>query len=105
MTGLVFVAIAQLADLVTFYATASVAPITLEINPLVRGAYAISPLLALAVKLVGILVLLVLVDRLTAPRHSPVWMRVAAPVLVAAPALAGAAANVLVLFVVLGHTR
>ena len=87
--SLVLVAIAQLADLVTFYAATSVLPLAYEQNPLARAGF------ATVAKLGYLFVALFVIDRWLWRR--PAWLRVGFVATVVGLGLAGAAANVAVL--------
>lgn len=98
MAGLIVVAIAQIADLVTFFAATAVAPISGEGNGIARLLYAADPYAVAAFKL-GLLTLsLALMARFA---RAPVWVRVAAVSIPAGLGLAGAAANLVTLILIL----
>lgn len=100
MAGLILVAIAQIADLVTFFATAAAAPISDEGNGVARLLYTADPYAVAAFKL-GLLTLsLALVARFA---RAPMWVRVAAVSVPVGIGLAGAAANLITLVLVLRH--
>ena len=97
--GLYFIAAAQVTDLVTFYATASVVPIENEVDPIARlavGLLGIGGVLIL--KCAALAGLLWAATRL---RAAPDWVRLTGLSFAIGAGLSGAAANLVVLAVAL----
>lgn len=100
MMPLVLVAAAQLADLVTFFAAASVIPISNETNVLAGAAWNLAgPIGVMSLKLAALIPSLMIVDRLSHVRVR--WVPLAAVSIPAGIGLAGAAGNVAALLAAL----